>query len=239
MMRSLLVVLAAVAATTISAGPVAAKELQKPQVAAGAAAKLRLAQPMNEARASKIYIVRMAAEPAASYKGELSGFARTAAGPGQRYSARSGEAEAYTRQLQTEQDALLASVGVSSERKLYSYVHALNGFAVRLTPNEAAKLRKHKQVLNVWEDRLMRLDTNNSPKFLGITNPNNGLRGALGLTGEGVIIGVVDTGIVQLRCPAGALGGRLPDRPTVVKQRLHEQADRCPLVWRRFHGRWQ
>jgi len=197
MMRSVLIVLAAIAATTISAAPVAAKELRKPQVVAAKAAQLRLATPTVESRASKVYLVRLAAQPAASYKGGLSGFARTAATSGGRYDARSGQSEAYTRMLQSQQDALLASIGVSSERKIYSYVHTLNGFAARLTPIEAAKLRKNKQVLNVWEDRLLKLDTNNSPQFLGITNSNNGLRGALGLTGEGVIIGVVDSGIVQ------------------------------------------
>lgn len=197
MMRSVLVVLAAVAATTISAAPVAAKELQKPQVAAATVAKLRLAQPLADARASRIYVVRLAAKPAASYKGGLSGFARTAATPGQRYDSRSGQAEAYTRMLQSQQDTVLASVGATGDRKLYSYVHSMNGFAARLTSTQAAKLRKDKRVLNVWEDRLLKLDTNNSPQFLGITNANNGLRGALGLTGEGVIIGVVDTGIVQ------------------------------------------
>ena len=196
MMRSVLVVLAAVAATTISAAPVAAKELQKPQPVSAATAK-RLATAMTEARGSKVYIVRMAAQPAASYKGGLSGFARTGAARGERYNAHSGQSEAYTRMLQSEQDALLASVGASSERKIYSYVHSMNGFAARLSAAEAAKLRKDKRVLNVWEDKLLRPDTNNSPAFLGITNPNNGLRGALGLTGENVIIGVVDTGIVQ------------------------------------------
>ena len=52
----------------------------------------------------------------------------------------------------------------------------MNGFAARLTPAQAAKLRKDKSVLKVWEDRAMRLDTNNSPTFLGLNNENNGLR---------------------------------------------------------------
>src|SRR5688572_10939945 len=101
MIRSVLVVLAAVAATTISAAPVAAQELQKPQVVSEAT-RLRIAAAMAEARTSKVYIVRMAARPAASYNGGLSGFARTAAASGARYNARSGEAEAYTRLLQSQ-----------------------------------------------------------------------------------------------------------------------------------------
>ena len=99
MMRSVLVVLAAVAATVISAGPVAAKEVGKPPAAA-LAAKLRLATPLDGAGASKVYIVRMAAKPAASYKGGISGFAKSASDKGQRYNSQSGEAQAYTRLLQ-------------------------------------------------------------------------------------------------------------------------------------------
>lgn len=196
MRRALLVVFATMAAISVSAGPAVAGDFRK-MPAPGAAQKLRLAPSEIQARSgSKVYIVQLAAKPAASYKGGIAGFAKTAPAKGQRYNAHSGEAQMYARRLEAQQDALLKAVG-ASDKKIYSYVHTLNGFAAKLTAGQAAKLRKDKSVLRVWEDRRIPVDTNNTPSYLGITNTTRGLRNAFNLTGEGVIIGVIDSGAVQ------------------------------------------
>jgi subtilisin family serine protease len=196
MMRSFLVVVAAMTATVVSGGPVAAAGLHT-LPPASLAAKLRLS-PAEIARrhSSKVYIVQMAAKPAVSYQGDIAGYARTAATAGQRYNAHTSQAQMYVQRLERQHDMLLASVGASNS-KIYSYVHAFNGFAAKLTPAQVAQLHKSKSVLKVWADQRMAVDTNNTPRFLGLLNKSNGLRGALGLTGEGVIIGMIDTGAVQ------------------------------------------
>lgn len=195
-MRSVLVVLAAMAATVVSGGPAAAQNFRKPPSAEMAAA-LRLDAATSEARSgTRVYVVQMADSPAVAYDGGVRGFAKTAPTQGQRYNSRTSQVQMYTEHLAVQQDALLAKVGATSG-KIYSYRHALNGFAARMTDAQAAKLRKDKTVLKVWEDQKFFLDTNNSPKFLGLLDKQDGLRAKHKLRGEDVIIGVIDSGIVQ------------------------------------------
>ena len=120
--------------------------------------------PPAESRGNKVYIVQMAADPAIRYEGGVAGFAKTAPEKGERYDARTSEAQMYAARLGAQQDALLAKAGVTGG-KIYSYRHVLNGFAARMSPQQAAKLRKDKSVLRVWEDRAMPLETDNTSRF--------------------------------------------------------------------------
>lgn len=197
-MRSAFVILAAIAATVIAGGPAAAAEPKfrdKPLAQKGAMLRLS-SDAVADRGSSKVFIVQMAGDPAIRYQGGVSGFAKSAPAKGERYDARSSQAQMYTERLGQQQEAVLARVGASGG-KIYSFRHVFNGFAARMTAQQAAKLRKDKNVLQVWEDQAMPLDTNNSPRFLGILDEKNGLRTKHGLRGKDVIIGVLDSGIVQ------------------------------------------
>ena len=147
-----------------------------------------LSPPRANRCATRSTSCTLAARPAASYPGGTAGLAKTAPAEGQRYNAKSSEARLYARSLETQHDALLLSVG-ASDKKLYSYVHAMNGFAAVLTPGQASSLSKNPAVRRVWEDRRLPLDTNYSSNYLGLkTNVHQQL-----IQGDGVIIGVIDT----------------------------------------------
>jgi subtilisin family serine protease len=71
----------------------------------------------------------------------------------------------------------------------------LNGFAAKLDAAQAARLAQMSEVERIWPDTEQHIDTNNSAIFLGLENQVGGLRADLKLTGEDVVVGVIDSGI--------------------------------------------
>jgi subtilisin family serine protease len=138
-----------------------------------------------------IFIVRMAEEPATAYKGGIKGYAATKPGNGQKIDPDSPAVVSYKSYLASRHDAALASVGGGT--KLYSYGYVFNGFAAKLTDAQAQKLAQTPGVLSVARDEMRKMDTASTPAFLGLSGPD-GFWATKG-TGEGVIIGVIDTGI--------------------------------------------
>uniref|UniRef100_A0A0D9VPF5 Subtilisin-like protease n=1 Tax=Leersia perrieri TaxID=77586 RepID=A0A0D9VPF5_9ORYZ len=81
-----------------------------------------------------------------------------------------------------------------SSRLLYSYHTVFDGFAARLTDEEAAALRELPGVASVRADRRVELHTTYSYKFLGLNSCPTGAWARSGY-GAGVIVGVLDTGV--------------------------------------------
>jgi subtilisin family serine protease len=142
----------------------------------------------------RVYIVQLEQPPALSYRGKPGGLAATRPVNGQRFDPRSSNVRQYSQELTDTHDHLLQSIG-AYDGKLYSYRYTFNGFAARLTAIQAQKLRSKKNVLNVWEDQVRYLSTNDSPVFLGLFDSQGGLVTDLGLKGENVVIGIIDSGI--------------------------------------------
>lgn len=143
----------------------------------------------GETEDSRVYIVQLRTPPAI----DAAATGRRAR-PG-RFDPQAAGIAGYGAALTASHDELLAAIGAPADAKLYSYRLAFNGFAAKLTAEQAARLRVHPAVQRVSVDRIKSLKTNASGQFLGLLDPAGGLRSARGLSGEGVVIGIIDSGI--------------------------------------------
>ncbi|CAL5093333.1 unnamed protein product [Urochloa decumbens] len=87
----------------------------------------------------------------------------------------------------------LVSTPRSGTPFIHTYSEAILGFSVNLTKEEVEYVTNRDGVLKVYEDYLVPLLTTHTPDFLGL-RPNGGVWSSAGM-GEGIIIGVLDTGI--------------------------------------------
>ncbi|KAJ8650646.1 hypothetical protein MRB53_003669 [Persea americana] len=95
---------------------------------------------------------------------------------------------------------MLKSVSVSSKsnldppnRILYTYKNVFHGFAAKSTAQEAQNITKIPGVFGLYNDSIAELHTSRSPSFMGL-NTQFGILPDTNM-GEGIIIGLVDTGI--------------------------------------------
>ncbi|XP_044405805.1 subtilisin-like protease [Triticum aestivum] len=93
------------------------------------------------------------------------------------------------------QDSFLPTplAGSDEPRLIHTYTEVFTGFAVRLTEDDLAMVSQRKEFLRAFPDHLWRPSTTHTPKFLGLEK-DAGLWKDTNY-GQGVIIGVLDTGI--------------------------------------------
>jgi hypothetical protein len=145
-----------------------------------------------QAASNKAYIVQLDELPAAAYDGRTSGYSATRPQPGSKIDPASPAVANYLSHLADKHDDVLRRVG--NGRKLYSYGMVFNGFAAELSDAQAQKLAVTKGVVSVVKDELRQMDTSSTPNFLGLSGPT-GFWNRMDATGEGVVIGMVDSGI--------------------------------------------
>ena len=204
-----------------------------------------------------VYIVQMLPSPAASYTGDVAGYAATKPKKGEKIDPSATNTVRYAGYLKGKHDQALQKVHGGA--KIYDYAIGFNGFAAKLTPKQAAALRKQADVLAVTKDELQHATTSTTPTFLGLTDAG-GLWAQLGGptgnkkgvgAGENIVIGVVDSGIwpesksfsdrdAQGKLVYQALGGRhgrCEDSSTDGSW----SSDNCnkKLIWaRHFNAAW-
>ena len=173
---------------------------------AGAAMAFVAAKPNSpdaggSAPENGVYIVQMAAAPAASYTGDIAGYSATKPSQGHKLDPFAAETLRYVGYLKGKHDQALRKVRGGT--KVYDYAISYNGFAAKLTPKQAAALAKQEGVVSVTPDELVSQDTSSTPHFLGLDAPGGlweQLGGPTGTrthsgAGENIVIGLVDSGI--------------------------------------------
>jgi len=149
---------------------------------------------LTQATESKSYIVQIKGQTGveqAKYLGELLPSNQQVAVAGNNYNANTPAMVAYQLALESKQQAIANEIGAIDIN--YSFKHTFNGFSAILSSTQKAALEAHPDVVGVWEDKIERISTANTPEFLGLTTGNG--QHSIGIKGEDVVVGIIDTGI--------------------------------------------
>lgn len=159
------------------------------------------------------YVVIMDDAPVVAYEGDVPGLAATKPGKGNKVNPNSAAVQNYQKHLDKQRANARSGAGVDESQVVNTFDFALTGFTALLTPGEAEKLRTQKGVVTVVRDELRQIHTDRSPQFLGLTDGGGAYE--TGITGEGVIVGVIDTGIWPEH-PSFADDGSYPAPPVSI-----------------------
>jgi uncharacterized repeat protein (TIGR01451 family) len=149
-----------------------------------------------------IYIIRLVDAPLASYRGGVQGLEATnpAIKGEPKLDVRSSASISYLEYLEGVQTQFIASMEQAVDHAVevkFQYKYATNGMAVWLTPQEADAVAKLPGVASVERDAMSYPTTDVGPAFIGAEGIWDGTStgGLPGTRGEGVIVGILDSGI--------------------------------------------
>ncbi|MGH3520781.1 MAG: S8 family serine peptidase, partial [Haloechinothrix sp.] len=160
------------------------------------------------------YLVRLADAPLAGYRGGVSGLAPTS--PAARGEASldpaSAASKAYLGYLEDRHDSVRRAAAVAIGRAVTAqlrYLHAYNGMAISLTEAEASAVERLPGVASVSKEYNREVTTDAGPQWIGAPEIWSGgaTGGRPGSQGEGVVVGVIDTGVNHDHPSFAAVGG--------------------------------
>ena len=233
------------ASFTFFAGQAAAVSVDKrvattdPGAAADTAAALTNAEPArlitkNATRANRVFepekglqgehrfIIQLADQPLASYRGGVQGLRATSIDvtlnergqQDRKLNTRSAASRAYTAYLDRQQADFMTAARSATGRDLkaaHSYRYSFNGMTVPMTQDEAIEVAKLPGVVRITRERMDALETDRGPQFIGATTIWDGSAmeglGSVGSRGEGMLVGIIDSGINGDHPAFKAVGG--------------------------------
>ncbi len=172
------------------------------------------------------YIVRLKDQPIASYDGHIAGYQATRLDPkaskrlqkaasGSRIKApridfSSSKVKSYSSYLdarQAEISSQISKIIRGNVKTVATFKNAINGLALKLTPQQAKEISRLEGVAFVEVERRFFLNTDRGPILIGAPNVWDGTATGVSAMGEGVIIGMIDTGINTDNPSFAAVGG--------------------------------
>lgn len=160
------------------------------------------------------YIVQLAGDPLSRYEGDIDELAATSPRVnGQRkLDVESPASRAYLAYLDAQQDVVLDRIARAIGRPvtvMHRYRYVYNGVAIRLTDREAETVRGIAGVIHIERNVVEHLATDVGPTLIGAPAiwQGTGTGGLPGTRGEGVVAGIIDTGINMDHPSFAAVGG--------------------------------
>jgi subtilisin family serine protease len=153
------------------------------------------AAPAN-AEPAALYLVQTAGLPIATYTGGVQNIPGTKAPAGEKLNRRAWNYQSYRQYLLDQHKKVQSAAGVGG-KTVADYNTAWNGFAAKLTTAEVSRLKSTPGVVDVYKSKIHNVDTITTPAFLGLDGPGGVWQKQFGdpdHAGEGVIVGVIDTG---------------------------------------------
>ncbi|WP_456405329.1 S8 family peptidase [Thiolapillus sp.] len=158
-----------------------------------------------------VYLIRLRDAPIATYRGEIKGLEATApeATGTAKLDAASPRVVKYKSYLMARHRTLEKAIGRTIGRPakiVHEYYYGNNGIAVWLTPAEAEKIKRLPSVDFIQRDIQRELHTDAGPAWIGAPDVWNGSAFAPN-QGEGVVVGIIDTGINPSNPSFADIGG--------------------------------
>lgn len=158
-----------------------------------------IVQPKGTA-GSEWYIIQLQDEPLATYGGGIAEFEATnptALGK-TKLDANTEASRRYLAYIEAQQAAFVLAVEQNLGRSVpvaHQYQYAFNGVALEMTPQEAAVVATLPNVRRLHRNFYRQLLTDYGPQWIGADAIWDGSAAAVESQGEGIVIGVIDSGI--------------------------------------------
>ncbi len=188
---------AAASTAVLGISSIASAQVSVDDLTVNSAASVRATVELS-GHTSGMFLVRLADPAVAVYDGGIKGYPATSARANgkNKFESSSPAAKKYQKRLEQQQRKALKSAAKKFGRDLqvnYTYQHAVNGFAVELTADEAKALANMDGVVSVQRERVEHITTDVGPTWIGAPEVwNSNISGS---QGEGLVVAVFDSGV--------------------------------------------